>query len=188
MTQLPATIEEARAIGYVKGYVESWTSKKIDIMGVQVGLLDRDDARKFCVEQLKISGLRSADQRLSMISYALAGDGLSQDALLELYLEMTSTPDRLDLCIHVQSYIALIQRNPPARTKGQSYEPNLFRDRAILSLVDGLRQPPYNLSATRNYAARSRNLKPSACSIVANALGMSEDSVDKVWKRLKSHL
>src|SRR5262245_8035032 len=105
MTQLPATIEEAQAIDHVKGYIHLWKSKKLHIMGVDVGMLDRDDAKKFCVEQLKMAGIRSAERRLSMIQYALAGDGLSQDALLELWLEMTSAG--LDVCTHVQSYIAL---------------------------------------------------------------------------------
>jgi hypothetical protein len=65
------------------------------------------------------------------------------------------------------------------------------RNFAIASAVNAIVKET-GITATRNRARRSKGLTPSACSIVADALGgrkinLTEDAVEKIWNTDKKH-
>jgi hypothetical protein len=185
MANLPATINEARAVQHVADWLAWARSNKLDVLGVNVGFLDRDDGRRFAKEQMKRFAAFHVDNRLVMMTCAREGDGLAQEALLELWRESNSLGLRCDF---LNAYIAETQINPPRRSSGESQQAHLFRDIALVALVADLQKPPFNLRPTRGLAVRTKGGSPSGCSVVASQFGLGEDSVDKIWKRLKSHL
>ncbi|MET4283584.1 hypothetical protein [Bradyrhizobium sp. LA6.12] len=182
---LPATINEAKAVQHVAEWLAWARSNKVDIGEVSIGFVSEGDGRRFAKEQMKRFAAVHVDHRLAMMTAAREGDGLAYDALTELWREMESAGQS---CTFLTSYVAETQVSPPRRKSGDSQQAHLFRDIAITALVEELTKPPFSLKATRGYAARMKGGVASGCSIVAGQFGLTEDSVDKIWKRLKSHL
>ncbi|MBB4262674.1 hypothetical protein [Bradyrhizobium sp. CIR3A] len=182
---LPATINEAKAAQHVADWLAWARSNKVDILGVSIGFVSEGDGRRFAKEQMKRFGAAHVDNRLAMMTAAMEGDGLAQDALMELWREMESRGERCEL---LTKHAAQTSVAPPRRKTGDSQQAHLFRDIAIVALVEALCKPPFSLKATRGAAVRAKGGPASACSIVAGQFGLGEDSVDKIWKRLKTHL
>lgn len=87
---LPATIDEEQAVQHVVDWLAWARSNKVDIFDVSIGFASEGGGRRFAKEQMKRFAAAHVDHRLVMMTAAMEGDGLAQDALLELWREMES--------------------------------------------------------------------------------------------------
>lgn len=182
---VPATINEALALDHIAEWV-AWThSNKIEVLGVSAGMLEPHDGRKVAIHMFKLFAAGSLNNQMLLADYARQGWGLAYDALEQLWLEQIN---RGEPSSFLTMFMSETKKFPIKRRPGESQQSHLLRDIAILFMVDELRRPPFNMKPTRGATARSNGGLPSGCSLVAGQLGLSEDSVDKIWKRLKSHL
>ena len=144
--------------------------------GEKIHPFDAAESRRLVVNMLKSFALSEPPTMMMVIvSDARAGSGLAQDAMQELLLEFHNRG------IAPPTYLAaygmdLIKDGPPPRKTGPNKADRFVRNVVIIAVVkDVVRQ--FGLHPTRNPARDPASSPPSACSIVAAALGMSERAV-----------
>jgi hypothetical protein len=115
-------------------------------------------------------------ERLKVIEAADAGDEIADAALRQVFAEMLDAGIEPPATLKAYGIRAAL-RGPVRRGQGRSAFDNWKRDIGIAVMVF-LTMKQFGLSPTRNREQRRRR-RPSACSIVAAALGQARISVDE---------
>jgi hypothetical protein len=128
-------------------------------------------------------------ETLKVIEAADAGDEIADAALRRVYAEMS---DVGEVPATLKAYgIKSVLRGPVVRSAGRNTYDNWQRDIGIACLVY-LAKERLGLRPTRNREQRRRR-QPSACSIVATALGrrhinVGEKRVENIWSGLQGRV
>lgn len=176
--QLPLNVEDAEAIQYARQMVDRLKNSRFDFMGTEdIAALNKESGRRMVRDMLKRFGYKHVDNRAIIADYARDGWGTADEALREMWREMSS---KGETCHYLNAYIADVTRGAIKRSPGQRKEDNFFRDVGVTALIIEL-MDRYGLRPTRNPTTQKRL---SACAIVAQTMGMSEPAVVAIWHRL----
>ncbi len=180
-SQLRATLVEAEALAFARAELDWLRDNPIRMFGVDVRFLDTDDARRFVRQAMKDHALRHPTNMMKICDYARAGWDLADEALRELIIEFQDR--REPLPTYLASYSMEVMRGGFRHASGPKKADHLFRDIALMVVVENVAKK-FGLNPTRNRASK----RPSACSIVASAVGLSEAAIVKIWQRLGRYL
>jgi hypothetical protein len=119
---------------------------------------------------------------MAMADWARKGWGLADEALRQMFREMT---ERGETSATLNYYMMEVSRGQIRHGPGPRVESQYFRD-VVVAMIVGQIVDKFALNPFRNTTTRR---KPSACSIVAEAVGgmMTEDVVGAIWKRMKKY-
>jgi hypothetical protein len=163
MTLLPATIDEAETIEEVTHWVDVVRDRmSTDASHAWLQATLQDFLRRGLIETLRV--IEAAD----------AGDQIADAALRRVAAEMADAGLELPVTLKAYSIKALV-RGPVTRSRGRSSFNNWRRDIGIACLVH-LVMKRFGLAATRNREQKRRH-QPSACSVVAAALGRTRINI-----------
>ncbi|MBL8579539.1 MAG: hypothetical protein JNK47_20230 [Mesorhizobium sp.] len=115
-----------------------------------------------------------------LIAMATEGDRIAHDALVSIAEHLTER--HLPLTHDLQRYVLEVARHGRPKAKpGKHPIGNLHRDEAIYQAV--LIATRMGLQPTRGDVSATVGIRPSGCSIVAEVVCLSEDAIEKIWKR-----
>jgi hypothetical protein len=176
---LPVPVDEAAMVDAVSdwiGVIEDKVTTAASREWLESTL--RDFLRQGLIETLKV------------IEAAEAGDEIAHAALCRVCAEMLDRGEMPPAALRAYGERALV-RGPVTRSSGRSEHDNWRRDIGIACLVY-LAKERFGLSYTRNREQRRRR-QPSACSIVALALGrrrinVTEKRVENICARVRGQV
>ena len=140
--------------------------------------LDETDNRRLARQMLKISALADAAQMVTIANYARAGWDLADEALREFILEFENAGKQKPTYLSAYNMEIVVQGLVPQRVPGPKKADNFLRDIVIASTVEEVAKK-FSLKPTRSRFSP----RPSACSVVADALVTAEETVVTIWKR-----
>jgi hypothetical protein len=178
---LPATLKDAEALIYAREDARYFRERGIDLLGINIRIFESEDGQMFAREMLKWIAYRHVDNLMTVVSWARQGWTLADEALREMYREMT---DRGEFSTYLNSYMMEVARGQIRCLPGQRKESHFFRDVIIATMIEAIAEK-FDLNPTRNQVTQRTS---SACSIVAEVLGMSEPAVVKIWRAMKKYL
>ena len=180
MTHLPATLLDDE-------------NQAIEIMSREVAKIERsmtaDYSRTWLEEMLCDHLRRGLIETLQVIGWADDGDEIADAALRRVYAETCDRGEEPPVTLKAYG-IKAVMRGPVLRGRGRNmWFDNWRRDVGIAVLVF-LTRRGLGLAPTRNREQRRRQ-QPSACSIVAAALGrarinVTEKRVENIWGKLQA--
>ena len=176
-SQLPTTLIEAEAVAFARAEIDWYRDNPIPMFGIDVRFLDRDDARRFARHTVKTHALHHPTNMMMICDYARAGWDLADEALREAIIEFLDRGELLPT--YLASYNMEVARGGFRRASGPKKADNFFRDIALMAVVENVGKK-FGFKPTRNLASK----RPSACSIVAQAVGLSEPAIVAIWQRL----
>jgi hypothetical protein len=181
MTKLPATLKEAEALNFVHEYNQAlstpWFTEDNPWSGYSA--LSPEASRAFCAN-LMTHMLQSAESRMWLVEAAKAGEAGAVDLLQSALLECKSR--KIAMTTELEEYDLWITRHGVRRRRRSEAMNFPVRDIGIAQMVAEI-VTRYDLKPTGR-SARFR----SACSIVAEALGMSYEAVVIIWQRHERHV
>ena len=171
----------AAAMTDARAEVARYRDNSINLFGVDVLYLGRDQGRAFVVHMLKGYAVRHPLCMMEIVTDARTGWRLADQALRELIVEFKDRGEPLPTYLESDA-MDLAAGNHPRFLPGRDGADAYIRDIAITTIIGQL-VTRHNLKAT----GRNRRNK-SACEIVAEALGetsmtMSYDAVARIWKK-----
>lgn len=179
MTNLPATLNEAEARAWAHKALTLFKEKPAEIFGEYIHPFDAAECRLLTVDLLKDFALIDTEHMMQLVSWAREGIGLAQDAAQQLINEFDNRG--IETPTILKAYGMDLIRNqgrPVKRISGPKKADNVLRDRAIAFVV-AMVAHKFNVKPRRNRASS----RPCACSIVADALAMSEFAVVAIWQK-----
>jgi hypothetical protein len=174
---LPATLEQAQAINFVRETVRHFREHDISEI-INVRAFESESGRRFAREIMKQFAARHVDNTMLVADWARQGWTLADEALRQLFRELT---DRGETSVYLSAYVMEVTRGQIRHRPAPRAESQYFRNVIIVSMIIDLVEK-FDLKPTRNPTTQR---KLSACSIVAEVLGMSEPAVVAVWLRTK---
>jgi len=180
-TKLPASLIEAEAIAFARAELEWARNTPIDMGGLDVRFFEADDARRFVRQIVKQYALNRPGNMMKIADFARAGWDIADEALRDLILDFVQRGEPLPT--YLAAYNMEVVRGGFRRRSGPKKADRLFRDIALMMVVENVGRR-FGLRPTRNRASK----RPSACSIVAQAMGLSEEAIVAIWKRLGRYL
>ena len=170
---LPVTYEEAAASSYAREWIDRVRAGPVDPFSA-------DAAREALARWLKVIACHNERSAAFVLEMAIVGIEGASEALEELIKEREAGNEEIGHALATYENIRLNRGRPPIHPPRGRPDENFLADLAIRYLVrDLLLQFPGLRLRRRNRAG-----KPSACSIVADALGnlrsVSEDAVRKI--------
>lgn len=177
MTKVASTDE---AMAFAKQEVLAAMTDPIDIGGISVRLLSKQDNREFACWTMANVAKSSPGRLAEYVDYAMQGWGLAQDAMQRLISEIEATGAPLPPPL--SSYAAMLKVASPRKLPGQKREDNFLRDIAIALTVQRVRDR-YELTPT------ARHGNASACGVVSEALGahginVTYKQVETIWGKV----
>lgn len=180
MTHLPATLLDDE-------------NQAIEIMSCEVAKIERsmtaDYSRAFLEGILRWQLQQGLVDMLQVIEWAdVKHDEIADAALRRVYAETCDRGEEPPATLKAYGIKAVL-RGPVQRGRGRNmWFDNWRRDIGIAVLVFLTRRGFFGLATTRNRESRHRQ-QPSACSIVAAALGrahinVTEKRVENIWGKL----
>lgn len=179
MTGLPTLIDETAMVAVISDWI-----------AVVVQKMTASASRKWLESTLRDFLRQGLIETLTVIQAAEAGDEIAHTALCRVCAEMLDRGEMPPAALRAYGERALV-RGPVTRSAGRSEHDNWRRDVGIACLV-GLAKKRFGLSPTRNREQRRRR-QPSACSVVALALGrrhinVAEKRVEAIWAGLRGRV
>jgi hypothetical protein len=184
MTNLPTNyfgVVETGALSFARGCIAWVRDGNLALWGVERGRwFDRDESHRASKAQFKSWALENAINMKSAVEFARAGWRIADESLRELLLEYKNRREHPPTLLAGFDMEIVDPRGMPARRRSD----NVMRDIVVAFVVRSVADR-FNLRPTRNPAARRR---PSACSIVTEALGLegvvhlAESRVNDIWK------
>jgi hypothetical protein len=178
MTNLPATLDEEEAIAAVAGWVDVVREKM------------SAEASRECLEGLACEYLRHGwSETIKVIDAAKDGDEIAHAALVRVFAEMLDRGEMPPAALRAYGELAAV-RGPVKRSAGRNSWADNWRRDAGIAVLAYFAKEKFKLRPTRNRESKKRNRKPSACSVVAAALGrariitITERRVENIWAGL----
>jgi hypothetical protein len=176
---LPAIFSEAEVINEVSTWIETIQEK-----------MTAPYSREWLEAALCDLLRRDAIDELRIIKAADDGDEIADAALRRIYAELCDRDEKPTVTLRAYG-IKAIQRGPVKRRRGHLWYDNWRRDFGIVVLVY-LTIRRFGLAPTHNREQKRRQ-QPSACSVVAAALGrhrinITEKTVENLWGALQGHV
>ena len=178
---LPATYVEAEAVAFARAEIAWFRDNPVSLFGIDVNFLDAGDNRRFARHAVKTHALAHPLNMMKTADYARAGWDLADEALREAIIEFLDRGEPMPT--YLASYNMEVARGGFRHVPGPKKADNFFRDLALMMVVEKLVEK-FGLKPTRNRASK----RPSACSILAQAIGLSEPAIVALWQRLGRHL
>jgi hypothetical protein len=185
MTILPATIVEAEALAFARRCIAWVRDGNLALGGIERGRwFEKNESHRISRQMFKAWAMESPINRMNAVEFARAGWALADEALRELILEYLDRREPLPtyLAAFAMEVAAGVRfRRMPARRKSD----NVLRD-IIITFIVCFVSERFALRPTRNREAHRR---PSACSIVTDALRLegvlviAESGINKIWER-----
>jgi hypothetical protein len=179
MRGLPALVDETAMVAAVSDWI-AVVEQKMTATASREWLEStlRDFLRQGLIETLRV------------IEAAEAGDEIAHAALCRVCAEMLDQGKMPPAALRAYGERALV-RGPVTRSAGRSEHDNWRRDIGVACLVY-LARERFGLSPSRNREQR-RRCQPSACSIVALALGrrrinITEKRIENIWAGLRGQV
>ncbi len=179
--QLPATLVEAEALAFARAELDWFRGNPISLFGVDVRFFNAGDNRRFVRQTVKNYALRHPVNMMEIADYARGGWDIADETLRELIIEFQDR--REPLPTYLASYSMDVMRGGFRNAPGPKKADHLFRDIVLMMVVESVGKK-FGLNPTRNRASK----RPSACSIVASAVGLSEAAIVAIWQRLGRYL
>jgi hypothetical protein len=177
MTKLPSTFVRAEALTFARAELAWYREHKIPILGIDVGVFDAEEGGRFERHAIKLYALGHPTHMMFIVSCAKAGWDAADKALRELIIEYEDRGEPKPTYLSAYA-MGVIAQGLRAGGPGPKRSKFLFRDIAITVLVWKVAER-FRLRPTRSrYSARI-----SACSVVADALVLSEQAVVTIWTR-----
>ena len=179
MTDLPALVDETAIVAAVTEWV-----------GIVEQKMTAAASREWLESTLREFLMRDLIDRMRVIAAADAGDEIADAALGYVFHSMMDRGETPPASM--VAYEARVRlRGPLGRGQGRNQHDNWQRDIGIACLVY-LAKDRFGLSPTRNREQRRRR-QPSACSVVALALGrrhinVAEKRVENIWSGLRGRV
>ena len=179
MTDLPALVDETAIVAAVTGWV-----------GIVEQKMTAAASREWLEATLRDFLRQGLIETLRVVEAAEAGDEIAHAALCRVCAEMLDQGEMPPAALRAYGEKALL-RGLVTRSAGRSGHDNWQRDIGIACLVY-LAKESFGLSPTRNREQRRRR-QPSACSVVALALGrrhinVAEKRVENIWSGLRGQV
>jgi hypothetical protein len=176
MMKLPATLKEAEALALARERKARFTEGN---PFSEHSALSPEASRAFCADLMKPM-LQSAEGRMWLVAAAKAGEPYPVDLLQAVRLECKSR--NLEMTTELKEYdlwVTLHGERRRRRSEATSYPVrDICMALTVAEIIDR-----YDFKPTGS-SARFR----SACSIVAEAWGMSYNTVLTVWQRHERHM
>lgn len=182
MADIPVTIEEAEALEYARELLGRMRSENISVLGIEFAMFDPEAGRDFAREIAKRVAQHHPSNMTDIVEAALAGWRLGEEVVIEMIQELQDRRESLPASLAHYNSVILNERRKPKRQPAQRKESNFIRDIGIMILVLLIAER-FQMRPTRN-PSLSKKGSPSACSVVASAIGMTEPAVVSVWTRV----
>jgi hypothetical protein len=186
-TNLPATLVAAEAVDYARQRIAFARSGRLKLWGVVPGAwFEKGESQRAYRLAMCEWVLRDATNLMAAVEHARAGYELWEKCLRELILDYQNRGEKMPT--YLAGYaMELTNGIRYSRKAGRRRSADAARDMIICHVVSMVAER-FGLRPTRNPASR----RPSACSIVAAALGleglaMSEANVVQLWKAQPDH-
>jgi hypothetical protein len=176
-TNLPVRLLEAEAEAFARAEIAWFRDNPVSLFGIDVKFLDEDDNRRFARHTVKNHALAHPLNMMKTADYARAGWNLADEVLRELIIEFMDRGEPMPT--YLASYNMEVARGGFRRPPGPNKADKFLRDIAMMMVVQELVKK-FALKPTRNRASK----RPSACSIVAQVVGLSEPAIVALWQRL----
>jgi hypothetical protein len=182
MTKLPAaSLNEAEMIAAV---TDEWVQPTLFKM-------TEEYTREFLEAALCDMLRRGAIDELQVIEDANRGDEIADAALRLVWYEIRNRREEPSVTLDAYGMKTVKRGGPVTRGRGQTWHKNWRRNIGIAVLVY-MTHRRFGLTPTRNREQRRRK-RPSACSVVAAALGrcrinLSESAVQNIWGGLQGQI
>jgi hypothetical protein len=178
MTTLPATLGEAEALAFARADLACLREHRFSELGIDVRMFDEGDNRRYARQAIKVHALSHPLKMMDVADGARAGWRLAEEALRELIIEYLDRGEPMPT--YLAAYNMELARGRRPHEPGPQKEDRFLRDVALVVAVERI-AGKFQLKTTRSRSGKSK--RPSACSIDAQAAGLGESSIVKLWQR-----
>lgn len=186
MTTLPATLDEAEALTFARGWIASMREGELGDLGFAPL---HPQAGHALVRRLLQIGLENPRQALAILEAARAGWDAADDAIRDVILEHISQGEPVPPLL-AEYHAAIVAGQVVAKPQGRKKSTNIVQDICIVVLIIELIERFPDLKPTRSQLeSKNRPVKkPSACSITATAMteaGLhrgTEKAIQEIWR------